>query len=68
MDYIDINFDYNSMNYSIISLTGDLIKSGVATLDENRIFVEELSAGYYLMVLDNKSETYYSVEKLIIYD
>jgi len=56
------------MDYAILSITGEIVEKGSLSIDDNRIIVEDLSAGYYLLVLDDKSTNYNSIEKLIIYD
>ena len=67
-DYVDVHFLNSSMDYAILSITGEIVEKGSLSIDDNRIIVEDLSAGYYLLVLDDKSTNYNSIEKLIIYD
>lgn len=53
-DYITVSINEN-INYELFSVTGQLVKKGSLTINENTINLQELSKGYYLLKLTSEN-------------
>ena len=61
--YFNVELNENT-NYKIVNLNGQVIKSGHLFAGKNTLFVEELNAGVYFVVLE--SDGYETVKKISV--